>query len=104
MGEQQRPGWWRENEELKARFDLPEYEPPRFSDGVYTHEVVPEIERQRGCTVLFVGYNTHYPEDWEVRVDTVPVMPIGRHRDDRGNTVYELSSTTFVDRLTAELE
>lgn len=90
-----RPGWWRENERLRAEMDLPEYRPPRFSDGTYTHEVTAPLERAHGCVIRFVGVNTRYPEDWAVRVDGEPAFGIGRHRDERGNTVYELSTEAF---------
>lgn len=94
-----KPEWWVENEAIKASFDLPAYEPPRFADGTYTHEVVPSLEGELAGTIRFVGVDTRYPEDWEVRVDGEPVMSIGRRRDDRGNTVYQLSAKAFRDRL-----
>lgn len=98
-----RPEWWAENESLRAEMELPPYRPPRFADGTHTHEVVPELEERHGCLVRFIGVNTEYPEDWEVRVDGEPVMGIGRHRDRNGNTVYEMDATEFVERLDAEL-
>lgn len=79
--------------------DLPEYEPPRFRDGTYTHEVVEPLEAANDCRIQFIGVNTHYPDDWEVRVDGEPVFGIGRHRDEHGNTVYEMSAGAFKERL-----
>jgi len=90
-----RPDWWRENERLREDLDLPAYEPPRFADGTHTHEVTDRLERAAGCRIRFVGYNARYPDDWEVRIDGDPAFAVGRHRDDRGNTVYELSAAAF---------
>lgn len=89
------PEWWEQNEALRDEMDLPPYRPPRFSDGVYTHEVIPELEDDYDCVILFAGFNTQYPDDWRVEVDGTPLMEIGRHRDENGNTVYEMTSTQF---------
>lgn len=94
-----KPDWWAENEAIKAAFDLPAYEPPRFADGTYTHEIVPSLEREIDGTIRFIGVDTQYPEDWQVRVDGEPVMRIGRRRDDRGNTEYQLTAEAFRERL-----
>ena len=90
-----RPDWWRENERLRAEMDLPEYRPPRFADGTYTHRVTGPLSDEHGCRIQFVGVNTRYPEDWAVRIDGEPAFGIGRHRDEKGNTVYELSAEAF---------
>ena len=90
-----RPDWWRENERLRAEMDLPEYRPPRFADGVYTHQVTEPLANEHGCRIQFVGMNTRYPEVWAVRIDGEPAFGIGRHRDEKGNTVYELSAEEF---------
>ena len=103
MTDADRPDWWRENERLRAEMDLPEYEPPRFADGTYTHEITEPIETAHACRIQFIGLNTHYPDDWEVRVDGEPVMGIGRHRDEHGNTVYELPAKAFRETVIAFL-
>lgn len=103
MTDDDRPDWWARNAAYKRRLGVPEYRPPRFRDGVYTHTVVGELEAAHGCTIRFVGRNSTYPEDWEVQVDGTPVMAIGRHRDENGNTVYELDAAEFEARLDAEL-
>ena len=90
-----RPDWWRENERLREAMDLPEYRPPRFSDGTYTHRVTGPLETEHGCRIQFAGVNTRYPEDWAVRIDGEPAFGIGRHRDEQGNTVYELAADEF---------
>lgn len=102
--EDDRPEWWRENERLRAEMDLPEYEPPRFADGTYTHEVTDPLEETYDCRIQFIGMNTHYPEDWDVRVDGEPAFGIGRHRDEHGNTVYELAAARFTEKLTTALD
>ncbi|MDX1746981.1 MAG: hypothetical protein R3324_13670, partial [Halobacteriales archaeon] len=68
MPEEDIPGWWRRNQALREQLELPDYEPPRFEDGRYTHEVVPEMERRFDCDIRFVGFDTEYPEDWAVEV------------------------------------
>lgn len=89
------PAWWRRNRRLKAELGLPEYEPPRFADGTYTHEVVPRLEAEFDCTVLFIGIDVRHLDDWEVRIDGETAFEIGRHRARDGNTVYELSAAEF---------
>jgi hypothetical protein len=98
-----RPDWWLENERLREEMALPEYVPPRFSDGTYTHEVVPELEERFDCSILFLGHNTVYPDQWEVQVDGETVMHVGHLRDGDGNTVYEIDAATFRSRLAAAL-
>jgi hypothetical protein len=98
-----RPDWWEANERLREEMELPPYEPPRFIDGVYTHEIVPDLEEEHDCIIMFAGIDPEYPEDWYVRVDGEGVMSIGRHRDENGNTIYEMTADEFVERLEAEL-
>lgn len=90
-----KPKWWRDNELLRAEMGLAEYRPPRFADGVYTHEVVDPLEATHNCRIQFIGVNTRYPDDWEVRIDGTPAFEIGRHRDESGNTVYEMTVGAF---------
>ena len=89
------PEWWRENERFKVEMGLPVYEPPRFADGTYTYEVVGRIEAERDCRVRFIGVDTRYAEDWEVRVDGETAFEVGRRRDDNGNTVYQVTTDHF---------
>lgn len=93
--EPQRPDWWRDNESLRQRMDLPPYQPPRFVDGVYTHEVVSSLEEEYDCTIQFVGLNAEYDDDWQIRIDGERLDSIGRRRDENGNTVYEMTADTF---------
>jgi len=94
-----RPDWWERNRRQKAEMDLPPYEPPRFADGTYTHEVVEPLESAYDCSIWFVGVDPSYPDEWEVRVDGDPVFTVGRHRDGDGNTVYEMPAREFRERL-----
>lgn len=98
-----KPDWWRANEAAKAAFDLPAYDPPRFADGTYTHEVVPALESRFGCTICFLGIDPRYPEDWEVRIDGETAFSIERRRDDHGNTVYGIAAPAFERRVRTEL-
>lgn len=99
----ERPGWWAANEQLRQEMELPPYNPPRFDDGVYTHEVIPDFEDRYDCVILFVGVDPRYPEDWYVRVDGTEIMSIGRHRDENGNTIYEMTSEEFAEQLDQRL-
>ncbi|MFB6129869.1 MAG: hypothetical protein ABEJ28_03500 [Salinigranum sp.] len=89
------PSWWAANRRDKEGLGLPPYEPPRFEDGTYTHEVVEPLEAEHDCSILFIGVHVRYEDDWQVRVDGEPAFPIGRSRDENGNTVYHTSAGEF---------
>ncbi|MGM0590048.1 MAG: hypothetical protein ACQETI_00220 [Halobacteriota archaeon] len=94
--EPSKPDWWRENERLRRRLGLPAYEPAQFLDGTYTHVVVRKLEETHDCEIQFrSSVNPAYPDDWSVRIDRQTVGHIGRSRDDKGNTTYELTSDEF---------
>jgi hypothetical protein len=95
----ERPDWWNENKTIREELELPSYDPPRFEDVVYTHEVVPDLEEQHGIKIRFVGMNTNYGDDWEIQIDGDTVLTIGRHRDENGNTVFEMTANAFVTAL-----
>lgn len=99
----EKPEWWAANDRLRRNFDLPPYEPPRFADDTYIHEVVPEIEAEFDVEIRFVGMNTRHGDDWDVHVDGEPIFAIGRRRDRNSNTVYELTAAEFERRLRSEL-
>ncbi|MFB6131725.1 MAG: hypothetical protein ABEJ28_13010 [Salinigranum sp.] len=100
-----KPDWWTENERLRTEMDLSEYEPPRFEDGTYTHEIVEELEARYGCEIQFrSNVNPEYPEDWEVRIDLESVAPIGRRRDGDGNTVYLTTPEAFRETVVEHVE
>ena len=96
---EEKPEWWIENEKLREFLGLPEYTPPRFADEVHTHEVIPDLEEKYDCEIRPIGINTEYLEEWEVRVDNECAFMIGRHRDENGNTVYEIESDEFRRRI-----
>lgn len=99
-----RPSWWQDCASLKEGLGLPEYEPPQFSDGVFTHEVTSRLEEECRCSIRFAAKNPRYPDDWEVWVDGSSVMTVGRRRNRDGNTVYELTSDEFERRLRSHLD
>lgn len=88
----ERPDWWDRNEAIRDELDLPGYEPPRFADGTFTHEVVPSLEAEFDVAIRFIGFNTSYPDAWELRVDGDRVCDLERRRDSRGNTVYRMTA------------
>lgn len=93
------PNWWIRNQRLRNEMGLPEYQPPRFCDGTYTHEIVPKLEDDFGITLCFRGFDTRYPGDFTVIADGEPLFDIGRKRDNAGNTVYEITSEEFHERV-----
>ncbi len=99
-----KPLWWLENDRLRVEMDLPEYRPPRFTDGTYTHDVTDPIETRHGCRIQFIGVNTRYLESWEVRVDGTAAFEIDRRRDKQGNTVYEMTAEKFREAVVHQLE
>lgn len=99
-----RPKWWERNEALKREMGIPAYEPPRFADGTYVHEVVDDIESRFDCSIRIVGHDTAYPDDWRVEVDDEDAGAIGRTRDPNGNTVYDTDAEAFRNRLRSHLE
>jgi len=82
---------------------LAEYRPPRFADGVYTHEVVDTLEEAHECRIQFIGVDPRYPDDWEVRINGNSAFGIGRHRDENGNTVYEMTAEAFREAVDERL-
>lgn len=100
----ERPEWWKKNERLREEMGLPGYEPPTFSDGVFTHTIVPQLEEKHGCSITFRSKQARYPSRWEIRVDGKCVASTARRRTDAGNTIYQLSSTAFIDLIESALE
>jgi len=100
----ERPEWWKKNERLREVMGLPEYEPPTFSDGVFTHTVVPQLEEKHDCSITFRSKQPRYPCQWEIHVDGKCVASTARRRTNAGNTIYQLSSTAFIDLVESALE
>lgn len=95
----EKPEWWRRNEQLREQLDLPEYDPPRFQDGTYVHELVDRFEAEHQCTVRIMGWGSRYPDDLTVYVDGKAAFTVPRWRDVRGNTIYQMESETFREQL-----
>ena len=99
----EKPGWWKKNEDLKSELGLPPYEPPRFHDGSHKYKIIDDLEAELECEVQILGIDPQYPDTWEVRVDGRPLFSIGRVRDEQGNTVYQMSAQEFRETLKSEL-
>jgi hypothetical protein len=97
--DEDRPEWWVRNERLRRSYDLPAYDPPRFEDGEYSHEVVGRLESRFGCTIQLIGVNTRYPDEWQVEIDGDSRFTIPHSRDANGNTLYGIDSESFVERV-----
>lgn len=104
MRDVEKPDWWIANEQDRVAMELPAYEPPQFSDGVYVHDVVPELERAYDCEITLLGKNVDYLDDWEVRIDDVTRFHIGRARNDSGNTIYQCPSSEFIESVEREFD
>ena len=98
-GCEERPAWWDINQEIRERYDLPEYDAPRFACGTYTHQVVPELERRYDCQIRFIAIDIRYPDDWSVRIDNQFAFKIPIRRTKSGNTIYRISATEFRNRI-----
>lgn len=99
-----KPKWWTQSANLKAELNLPEYEPPRFSDSTYVHEVVEPLEAKHECTIEFGAVNPHYPDDWYVWIDSEKAFSIGRSRTIEANTRYEMTAAEFREAFESYLE
>lgn len=89
------PEWWRDCIKEFENHNLPSYQPPQFNDGRYTYKVVDKLQAKFDISVRFVGVGVKYGDDWTVFVDREPVGEIGRYRNPRGYTVYDMSSQRF---------
>jgi hypothetical protein len=99
----ERPEWWEKNERLREEMGLPDYKPPKFSDGVFTHNVVKQLEDKHGCSIKFRSKQPRYPSQWEIHVDGRGVETTARRRTNSGNTIYQISSTAFIDLIESAL-
>jgi len=93
--DESKPDWWLQNEQLREEMELPEYEPPRFSDGIYIYKIINDLEQKHDIDIMLIGRDTRYGDDWDITVDDETVGSISRHRDKKSNTVYEQQSTEF---------
>lgn len=89
------PQWWQRAIEEFDSYGLRPYRPPRFEDGVFKHRVVERLEAEEDVRIDFIGVNSRYQDDWQVRVDGELVGPIGRRRSPEGFTVFEMDSDAF---------
>lgn len=98
------PEWWREAIHEYEAHDLRPYQPPRFDDGTLTHDVVSKLEAEHGVSIVFLGFNVKYRDDWTIRIDGEDVGTIGRHRSANGYSVFEMERDEFVEFVRTELE
>jgi hypothetical protein len=103
MTDEDRSEWWRESERLKRSLGLPEYDPPRFADDRYVHEVLEGLEAAYGCDIRFEAVDPRYPDDWGVAVDGEIAFSVGRRRTVDANTVYRMDTDEFLRRIEAYL-
>ena len=94
-----KPAWWERNEKDRENLGLPDYDPPKFEDDAYVHEVVDELEERFDCSLQIIGVGTDYLDEWEVRLEGETAFDIPRYRNENGNTVYRMSSDGFRERV-----
>lgn len=97
------PNWWINNQRLRDEMGLPEYRPPRFCDGTYTHETVSKLETELDIALCFRGFDTRYSDDFTVVADGEPLFDVGRKRDNAGNTIYQVTNEEFRKRVESAL-
>lgn len=98
-----RPDWWEGNQALRDELGLPRYEPSRLRCGAYLHQVVADLETTHGCEIDLVSHNPSYPSSWCVVVDGTTCVTMERHRDERGNNVYQVSAAELRENVEREL-
>lgn len=96
--------WWLENQQIRDELELPEYDAPKFSDEYYTHTVVDKLEGKYECDIRLIGFNTRYGDNWEIRVDGDTIGLIGRYRNNKGNTIYNMTSSRFCQLVSNSID
>lgn len=89
------PDWWRVAKEIYEEYDLKPYRPPRFEDDVIKRPIVKELEQRFDVDIRFVCFEARHKDDWSIFIDDEQVTKVGRHRDPKGYTVYEIRSDEF---------
>lgn len=99
------PSWWTEvNEEFIEHYDRP-FQPPRFSDGPYLHQIIAEIEEKYNIEISFITYDPEPNDDWEVIVNGSRIGKVPRHRERTGYSTIEITSKEFADVIdTAQID
>lgn len=100
----ERPEWWRRNEQCREQMGLPAYDPSRFTDGVYVHETIDALEDEYDCQIRLESVDPTYPSRWAIQVDDRTCATIRRRRTENGNNVYQLTSNELRERVAALLE
>ena len=97
------PEWWAENEEIKHRYDLPEYDAPRFKDGEYVHDVVAELETTFDVQIRLLNSEPVGNGVWEINVNGDVIAECERYRDEKANSVFEVRSEEFRDLVASSV-
>lgn len=95
------PAWWQAAIREYEAFGLRPYQPPRFEDGTLKHTVVSALEDELDVSIVLLGWNVEYEDDWSVYVDGEPIGDIGRRRSPDGYTVFEMTADEFVEFVRA---
>ena len=98
------PDWWKRNQRVRDQLNLPAYDPPRFEDGVYKHEVQQSLKEWFDCTIEFRSKNPQHPCEWTVYVDGKRTLTIGRSRSEEGNTVFEVTAAEFIEAVASRFD
>lgn len=100
----EKPDWWIKNEKIRQKMELPSYDPPRFSDGRYTHEIIPKIESTHDCRIQFISYVETEEREWNIRINGEDICQIGKRRTENGNTIYEIDSKSFEEEILESIQ
>ena len=100
----ERPRWWQKNAELREQMDLPEYEPSQLADGTYVHEFAEEIEAEYGAQIELVSEDPSYPSIWVFHLNGIDCAEAERHRNEKGNNVYQISAEVLREQIEMAVE
>jgi hypothetical protein len=68
------------------------------------YSAFPEIEAEYGREVTLVGEEPSYPSKWIFRLDGFDCAHVRRHRDEKGNNVYQISAAELRRRIAETVE
>lgn len=93
--DEDQPVWLREAVEEFDEYGLKPYRPPRFSDGIYLHEIIRELEDNYDAEIRFIGRDIREGDPWEIQIDGRIAREVHRHRHQDGYSVVEMESSDF---------
>lgn len=97
------PTGWFEQARFRERYDLPPFQPPRFKEGTWVHDVVTELSSELDVKVEFVRPKDKRG-DWYVEVNGELAFRVNRYRDDAANTVVRTTPEEFATKVRESID